>query len=77
MALLDSIVDAQLIVVDEEHRVVFSWFGSSGVNIYDEDGREVDYFTIFTGKSAKPTPRAVRAAIERVRRAADDDRNDE
>jgi len=76
MALLDSIVDAQLTVVDEEHRVVFSWFGSTGVNVYDEDGREVDYFTVFT-KRDKPTPRAVRAAIERVRRAADDDRDDE
>jgi len=73
MALLDSIVDAQLTVVDEEHRVVFSWFGGSGVNVYDEDGREVDYFSIATGRSGKLTPKAVRAAIERVRRAANDD----
>jgi len=77
MALLDSIVDAQLTVVDEEHRVVFSWFGGSGVNIYDEDGREVDYFSISTGRNGKLTPKAVRAAIDRVRRAANDDDDDE
>ena len=73
MALLDSIVDAVITVIDEEHRLAFSWFGGAGVNVYDEDGREVHYFTIWTKGGGKPTPRAVRAAIERERLAVDDE----
>ena len=66
MSLLDSIVDAHLTVADEEHRLVYAWFGGAGVNVYDEDGNEVHYFTI-GGKATKLTPALVRAAISRVR----------
>jgi hypothetical protein len=40
-----------------------------GVSVYDEDGREVHYFTIGTGNGRKPTPTMVRAAVDRVREA--------
>jgi hypothetical protein len=72
MSLLRSLEGAELIVVDED--VVYAWFGGSGVNVYNEDGEEVDYFTI-SSRSGRPTPNAVRAAIERVRHEvhADDD----
>jgi hypothetical protein len=64
MSLLDAIADAELTVVDEEQRVVFAWFGGAGVNVYDEDGEEVYYFTI--GGASKLSPITVRAAIRRV-----------
>jgi hypothetical protein len=72
MSLLRSLEGAELIVVDDD--VVYAWFGGSGVNVYNEDGEEVDYFTI-SSRSGRPTPSAVRAAIERVRHemAEDDD----
>ena len=66
MSLLDQLVDAEIIVVDEEHRLVYAWFGGAGVNVYDEGGNEVHYFTI-GGTAARLTPSTVRAAIERVR----------
>ncbi len=41
-----------------------SGFGGSGVNIYDEEGTEVNYFTI--GGPTKLTERIVRRAIASV-----------
>lgn len=64
MSLLDELDGAQLTVVDTENRVIYAWFGGAGVNIYDESGVEVDYFTI--ENSGKLTPALVRAAIDRV-----------
>jgi len=64
MSLLDAIAGAELTVVDEDHRLVFAWFGGSGVNVYDDDGNEVYYFTM--GGTSKLSPTAVRAAIKRV-----------
>ena len=66
MSLLDELVDAKVIVVDEEHRLVYAWFGGAGVNVYDENGNEVHYFTI-GGTATRLTPSTVRSAIERVR----------
>jgi hypothetical protein len=66
VSLLDQLVDARLIVVDEEHRLVYAWFGGAGVNVYDEHGNEVHYFTV-GGTSSRLTPSTVRSAIERVR----------
>ena len=63
--LLDSISGAQLTVVDADRRVVYAWFGSTGVNVYDEDGSEVGYFTI-GGAAGKPTPARARWAITRM-----------
>jgi hypothetical protein len=68
VALLDALAGAELIVVDEDTRLVYAWFGGAGVNVYDEDGRELHYFTVGTGNGRKPTLAMVRAAIERVRR---------
>ncbi len=65
MSLLDALFGARLTVVDDEQRVVFAWFGGHGVNVYDERGTEVHYFTI--GGAERVTPTVVRAAIERVR----------
>jgi hypothetical protein len=67
VSLLDALTGARLTVVDEDQRVVFAWFGGHGVNVYDEDGTEVHYFTI--GGADRVTPTVVRAAIERVRRS--------
>jgi hypothetical protein len=67
MSLLDELVGARLVVVDEEQRLAYAWFGGAGVNVYDEDGREVHYFTIGSGRSGRLTPAMVRAAIDRVR----------
>jgi hypothetical protein len=64
MSLLDELEGAQLTVVDAEHRVIYAWFGGAGVNVYDEDGSEVDYFTI--GGATALTPAKVRAAIDRM-----------
>jgi hypothetical protein len=64
MSLLDELEGAQMTVVDVERRVIYAWFGGMGVNIYDEDGNEVDYFTI--GGATKPTPAKVQAAIDRM-----------
>jgi len=64
MSLLHAIEGAQMVLIDGEHELVYAWFGGSGVNIYDADGREVDYFTI--GTSSKLTPARVRTVIARV-----------
>jgi hypothetical protein len=64
MGLLDELEGVQLTVVDTDSRLVYAWFGGAGVNIYDEDGVEVDYFTV--GGSGKFTPAKVRAAIDRM-----------
>jgi hypothetical protein len=66
MSLLDSIVGAELVVVDEDHRLVYAWFGGRGVNVYDEDGNDVDAFTM-GGTVTNIEPWLVRAAINRVR----------
>jgi hypothetical protein len=71
MTLLDELAGAQLTVVDTENRIVYAWFGGSGVNIYDESGVEVDYFTMESG--TKLTPVKVRAAMERVMASRDDE----
>ena len=70
MSLLDEIDGALLTVVDREARLVYAWFGGAGVNIYNEDGVEVDYFTI--GGPGKLTPARVRSVIERVMASPDD-----
>jgi hypothetical protein len=67
MSLLDELDGVELLVVDQEQRLAYAWFGGAGVNVYDESGREVHYFTVGTPDGRKPTPRMVRAAIERVR----------
>lgn len=66
MSLLDNLDGAQLVVVDDAHRLAYVWFGGAGVNVYDDDGHEVHYFTI-GGTASRLTPSLVRAAIERVR----------
>jgi len=63
MSLLDELSGVQVAIVDDDERLIYAWFGGMGVNIYDEDGREVHYFTI--GSSSKPTPAQVRSAIAR------------
>ena len=70
MSLLDQIDGAMLAIVDGERRLVFAWYGGAGVNVYDEDGNEVDYFTI--SSSSKLSADRVRAAIERVIAEHDD-----
>jgi len=69
MSLLDSLSGAELIDVDEENRLVYAWFGGAGVNVYDEHGNEIHYFTIGSGAGRKPTPSMVRAAVKEVRAA--------
>lgn len=71
MSLLDQIDGAMLAIVDGERRLVFAWYGGAGVNVYDEDGNEVDYFTI--SSSSKLSPDRVRSAIERVIAEHDDE----
>jgi len=44
MSLLRSLEGAELVVVDDA--LIYVWFGGSGVNVYNEDGDEVDYFSI-------------------------------
>jgi hypothetical protein len=73
VSLLDVIAGSEVAVVDVENRLLYAWFGhGAGVNIYDEDGNEVDYFTV--GGDAKPTERNVRRAIASV--IADRERED-
>ena len=69
MSLLDSLAGAELLVVDEDNRLVYAWFGGAGVNVYDEHGNEIHYFTIGSGSGRNPTPSMVRAAIKEVRAA--------
>lgn len=64
MSLLSAIDGAQLVIADEDAGLAFAWFGGQGVNVFDADGREVDYFTI--GSSGRVTPAIVRAAVARV-----------
>lgn len=73
MSLLDALAGAEVLVVDEEARLAYAWFGGAGVNVYDELGREIDYFTVASSDGRKSTARMVRAAIERVRSARDDE----
>jgi hypothetical protein len=67
MSLLGSLVDVELIVVDEEQQLVYAWFGGSGVNVFDENGQVVHYFTVGTPDGRTPTPKMVRKAIDRIR----------
>ena len=69
MSLIDALDGALLTVVDSDARVLYASFGGAGVNIYDEHGTEVDYFSI--GGSSKLTAARVRAVIERVRTSHD------
>ena len=74
MSLINAIDGAQLTIADEDMQLVFAWFGGAGVNVYDEDGREVHYFSI--GSSGRITPAIVRAAIARVRSSMRDETQD-
>jgi hypothetical protein len=73
MSLLRSLEGAELIVVDDE--LVYAWFGGNGVNVYNEAGDEVDYFSI-SSRTGRLSPSAVRAAIERVRQEAVEDEDE-
>ena len=64
MALIDQIDGALLAIVDGNERLVYAWFGGAGVNVYDEDGREVHYFTV--GGVSRVTAANVRSAIKRM-----------
>jgi hypothetical protein len=64
VALIDEIDGALLAIVDGNQRLVYAWFGGSGVNVYDEDGREVHYFTV--GGVSRVTAANVRSAIKRM-----------
>jgi hypothetical protein len=64
MSLLDQISGATMVVVDEERRLAYVWHGGHGVNVIDESGEEIDYFTI--GGASRPTPAKVRAAIDQM-----------
>jgi hypothetical protein len=64
MSLLDELEDARVTVVEPSERVIYAWFGGGGVNVYSEDGAELDYFTIGT-RAQKLTHNIVRKAIER------------
>lgn len=64
MSLLDQIDGASLVVIDPDQRLAYAWFGGTGVNVYDEEGNEVHYFTI--GGTSKVTAATVRAAVRRV-----------
>jgi hypothetical protein len=67
VSLLDALTGARLLIVDDEQRLVYIWFGGAGVNVYDENGAEVHYFTVGTPDGRYPTPRMVQSAIARVR----------
>jgi alkanesulfonate monooxygenase SsuD/methylene tetrahydromethanopterin reductase-like flavin-dependent oxidoreductase (luciferase family) len=60
----DELDGARLAVVDPAAHVVYVWFGGQGVNVYDEHGREVDYFSL--GGASRPSVAQVRAAIARA-----------
>jgi hypothetical protein len=64
VALIDQIDGALLAIVDGNQRLVYAWFGGAGVNVYDEDGREVHYFTV--GGVSRVTAANVRSAIKRM-----------
>lgn len=64
MSLFDALVDVELVVVDEEARLVYAWFGGSGLSVFDEYGEELEYFTV-TLETRDPDE--VKAAIARVR----------
>jgi hypothetical protein len=69
MRLIDQLDGAELVVLDEDRRLLYAWFGGAGVNVYDEDGNEVHYFTIGTS-APRVSPAVARAAIARVRASA-------
>ena len=71
MSLLEGIAGAKVVVVDVERRVVYAWFGGAGVNVYDEDGNEVHYFTI--GADAPLTREIVERSIRGAIAAEDAD----
>jgi hypothetical protein len=68
MSLADQLDGAELVVFDDDHRLLYAWFGGTGVSVYDEDGRELHHFTIGTSAPRVSTAMA-RAAIARVRAA--------
>ena len=72
MSLLDELAGAQLVIIDELQRLAYAWFGGAGVNVYDDEGREVHYFTVGTKDGQKLSPAMVRAAIDRVRAESDE-----
>ncbi len=51
---------------------MFIWYGSAGVSILDEEGNELDQFSISTAFERKLTVREVRRVIERYRAEMDD-----
>jgi hypothetical protein len=64
MSLLDAIDGASLVIVDPDQQLAYAWFGGAGVNVYDNAGNEVHYFTI--GGVSKVTASSARAAIARM-----------
>ena len=64
MSLMDAIDGASLVVVDPDQQLAYAWFGGAGVNVYDDGGNEVHYFTI--GGVSRVTASSARAAIARM-----------
>ena len=50
-SLAETLNGAKLVKFDENSGLVYAWFGGTGVNIYDETGREVDYFSFSQGRN--------------------------
>jgi hypothetical protein len=76
VSLIDELEGVQMAIVDRDRQLVYCWYGGTGVNVYDTDGREVDYFSLNGGSTGRPSPEVVRAAIEATIAEADDYEDD-
>ena len=67
MSLLHELDGAELVVADEDLDLMFVWYGSAGVQILNERGDVVDYFSISGAFSRKLTVPEVRKIIAAYR----------
>jgi hypothetical protein len=64
MSLLSQLDGAQLVIADDELRLLFVWFGGAYIQVLDESGETRDTFSISKGFERPLTLLEVRAVIE-------------
>lgn len=62
MTLREQIDNARLVMAHNDAELTLAWHGGTGVHVYADDGREVDYF-ILDGSKTNAEPEEVRAAM--------------
>ena len=75
MTLREQVDGARLVMAYNDAGLTLAWHGGTGIRVYNDDGEEVDYFSVDCGKT-NAEPEDVRTAmLDYMTGEGDDDDN--